>query len=169
MTRKITFAVAALATLAALTLALLPPTDLLEQLRSATYTARYPWGLVAAARSYAYAELGPYRIAVNLWKLTICDTKCTSQEINAIQLYTQLKAQGRLIIEDKGAGCYHATLKPTQLANRTLAADITFCLQRGVPTTIQGTATIDNQQIQLSGQPQVDRSFPMDKYLEIHG
>jgi len=168
MSWKLTAAVATTATLIALALALLPPTDLLAQLRSATYTAHYPWGLVAADGSHAYAEVGPYRVALNLWKIVICDGGCTSQDINAIQLYAQLKAQGQLVIEDKGGGCYHAQLKPTQLAARTIAADVTFCLQRGVPTRIDGTVTIDGHEIRLGGEPRVEPTFPMDKYLEVH-
>jgi len=168
MSWRLTAAVATAATLIALTAALMPPIDLLAQLRSATYTAHYPWGLVAADGSHAYAELGPYRVALNLGKIVICDGGCTSQDINAIQLYAQLKAQGQLVIEDKGGGCHHAQLKPTHLAARTIAADVTFCLQRGIPTRIDGTVTIDGHEIRLGGEPRVEWNFPMNKYLEIH-
>lgn len=152
---------------------LLPPADLLERLRAGVYTAYFDWGVVSADGSHAYAEARGYKAAVNLWKIVICDPagRCTSQQINALALYIQLKAAGALIIEDRGGGCYYVELKPVEIAQRKLAAKADLCLDRsGAPTKINAELQIDGEVVKIGGAPaRVERTFLFDRYYAIHG
>lgn len=157
----------------ALAATFLPPVDLLQRLRAGVYTAYFSWGVVSADGSHAYVDVRGYEIAVNLWKAVICDPtgRCTSQSINAIALYTQLRASGALSIEDVGGGCYRITLKPTAIAQREISAKGVLCLdQNGAPRWMNVTLVIDGEEMDLTGSPiKVTNTFLYDRYMAIYG
>ncbi|MEM0277922.1 hypothetical protein [Pyrobaculum sp.] len=171
--RWLTVLVAVVYIAVALAATFLPPVDLLQRLRAGVYTAYFSWGVVSADGSHAYGEAHGYKIAVNLWKVVICDPsgRCTSQNFNAIGLYTQLRASGALSIEGIGGGCYRIALKPTTLAQRVISAEGVLCLeQSGAPSWVNITLTIDGEGMSLIGKPiKVSNTFLYDSYLSIHG
>ena len=146
-----------------------PPIDLLEKLRSGVYTAYFNWGLISADGSHAYAEAYGYKIAVNLWKIVICDEKCTSQEINFITLYLQLKAKGALNIISKD-GCYYVELRQAEIARRKITAKGDVCFKNATPYKINLDVWIDGEKLEIRGETRrVERRFLFDKYYAIHG
>ncbi|MGB9705927.1 MAG: hypothetical protein ACPL3C_10795 [Pyrobaculum sp.] len=169
----ITAVVATAYTLAALIYTLLPPLDFLDSVRGGVYTAYFPWGLVSADGSHAYAEFHGYKIAVNLWKVVICDPSgvCRSQEINAIAMYLGLKASGALAVESTGQRCYAVKLRPTEFAGHVISFDGEVCLNPdGSPRRISGVLTLDGKTWRLADSPQrVDKVFLFDSYYKIHG
>lgn len=169
----ITLATAVIFVAVALASVLLPPVDLLERLRSGIYTAYFNWGLISADGSHAYAEVYGYQIALNLWRIAICDPNgaCQRQSINAISLYLQLKASGKLVIQPEGFYCYDVTLKPVELANHTISFSGVVCLAaNGAPQQLEGTLTIDGRALNVSGKPyRVEDDFLMDRFMAVYG
>lgn len=149
-----------------------PPVDLLERARSGVYTAYFPWGLVSADGSHAYAEVGGYRLAANLWRVAVCDPSgmCAREEVNLISLYLRLRASGALSIEGRGP-CYDVVLRELRAAGHVFSFSGWVCLAAdGSPASVDGVLVIDGHRFELSGGPiRVERGFLFDRYLEVHG